>query len=110
MYLRFPTPSIKTFRRGFFLLITLLLLSGIVAAQNTKHAQAQKLLVEAQQLIDEGSTASLTKAIEKLEAARTVATSFSNLVREAALLSEIDSLYIQLDQNQKALQAYAQSL
>jgi len=117
MHLQFPTQLCQsnclTIRRCLFLLITLLLLGDTIAAQNItdiKQAVAQKLLVEVQQLVDEGSPASLTKANKNIEAARLLVDSFNNGVTKATLLSEIGSLYKQLDQNQKAMEVYGQSL
>jgi len=103
MYLRFPSPSIKTFPRGIFLLITFLLLGSPIAAQNTKQAQAQKLLVDAQQLIDEGSTASLTKAIEELETARTLSRAAGDRRGEATALFKSGLIHNGLGHTQKAL-------
>ena len=96
-----------------FLLLTLLLLSGPIVAQNTKETKqetALRLIKEAQQLTAEKSATSLAKAIEKFEAARILARSLNDVEGEAKLLSELGFDYKQLGQNQKALEAYTQSL
>ena len=95
------------------LLITILLFGGTNAAQNTNEttqAAARRLVIEGQQLVDDGSPASLTKAIEKFEAASKLAHSLNNVAGEAALLSQIGFLYNQLGQNQMALEIYTQGL
>ena len=96
-----------------FLLLTLLLLSGPIAAQNTKETKqetALRLIKEGQQLVDEGSAASLKKAIEKFEAAKILAHAVSDVAADGILLSKIGSLYKTLEQHQKALEKYEQSL
>ena len=115
--LGFPTrldgPNRSTFPRGLFLLVAMILLGGTIAAQNTKETKqkaAQRLIKEGQRLVDEGSATSLTKAIEKFEAARKLAHSINNVAHEADLLLELASLYSQLGQNQKALETYAHTL
>lgn len=117
MHLRLPTASSKphrlTFHRGLLLLIALLLLGGTVTAQETSEAQkeaARKLITEAFQLKGDGSTASLSKAIEKFEAARILCRSFNNVHAEADLFAQIAFLYNELEQHQKAIENYTQSL
>lgn len=99
--------------RGLSLLITILLLGGIIAAQDTRRTQeeaAKKLMIDGLQLVDEGSPASLRKAIEKFEAARIAAHSLNLPAGEAAMLSMIGYAYYQLEQNQKAIEKYTESL
>jgi CHAT domain-containing protein len=111
MHLRLPIGSSKPHRVTF--LIALLLLSGTVTAQETRKAQeeaARKLIREAFQLKGEGSAASLSKAIEKFEAARILCRSFKNVNAEADLFAQIAFLYNELEQNQKAVENYTESL
>lgn len=99
-------PNRSTFQRGLILLMTIILLGGPIAAQNTKKTkqEVQKLIKEGQRLVDDGSAASLTKAIEKFDKARILASSLNDVPAEAILLARIGSLYLQLNQNQKALE------
>src|SRR5205085_133990 len=67
-------PNCSTFQRGLYVLITILLFGATTVAQDTRKAQEDataRLMSEALQLVSEGSPPSLTKAIEKLESART---------------------------------------
>lgn len=117
MHLKLPTHSNKrrgsTFHRALLLLLTLLVVSGTMAAQETKKTQeesAMRLMTEGMQLVAEGSPESLTKAIEKFESARLVMHSLNVPLGEGLLLSLIGHAYTQLDQNQKAKEKYEESL
>jgi CHAT domain-containing protein/tetratricopeptide (TPR) repeat protein len=95
------------------ILIALLLLGGTMTAQETSEAQkgaARKLITEAFQLKGEGSAASLSKAIEKFEAAKVLCRSLKNINAEADLFAQIGFLYDELEQHQKAIENYTQSL
>lgn len=84
-----------------------------MTAQETRKAQeeaARKLITEAFQLKDEGSAVSLSNAIQKFEAARTLCRSLNNGHAEADLLAQIGFLYNELEQHQKAIENYTQSL
>ena len=111
MHLKLPAGSSKPYR--VTVLIALLLLGGTMTAQETKEAQqeaARRLISEAFQLKGEGSAASLSKAIEKFEAARILCRSFNNVTAKADLFAQIAFLYNELDQNQKAVENYTESL
>lgn len=116
MHLKLPTLSGKqtgVLRRVLLLLITLLVVSGTVTAQDTSQTQEQaatKLMAEGLQLIAQGSPASISKAIEKFESARVLMHSLNNTLGEAALLSITASAYFLLGQNQQAIEKYEQSL
>jgi CHAT domain-containing protein len=101
------------FRRGLFLLITVLLLGNAVTAQETREAQegaARKLITDAFKLKGDGSAASLSKAIEKFEAAKVLCRSLKNVNAEADLFAQIGFLYDELEQHQNAIVNYTQSL
>src|SRR5262245_15459735 len=109
MPLRFPAQS----RKPLLITILLLALAFPIAAQNARETAPEtlrRLVIEGQQLVDDGSPASLTKAVEKFEAARQLAHSLNNVAGEAALLSQVGFLYNQLGQNRKALEIYTQAL
>jgi CHAT domain-containing protein len=94
-------------------MIAVLLLGGTLTAQQTKEAQekaARQLITEAFQLKDEGSAASLSKAIEKFEAARILSRSLNKGHAEADLCAQIGFLYDALEQHQKAIENYTRSL
>lgn len=117
MSLQSPAWSSKStcskFRCGLALLISILLFSGTIAAQDNRQTQEQaatKLMAEGLQLITEGSPASLSKAIEKFEAARVLMRSLNNALGEAALVSITGSAYFLLGQTQQAIEKYEQSL
>lgn len=115
MPLRSPTRRLADliFRRGLLLMIAVLLLGGTLTAQQTKEAQekaARQLITEAFQLKDEGSAASLSKAIEKFEAARILSRSLNKGHAEADLCAQIGFLYDALEQHQKAIENYTRSL
>ena len=117
MHLRFPSqsrkPNYSTFHRILFLAITIVLLGGTIAAQDSQQAQADaaaRLLGECLQLVTEGSPASLTKAIEKFESARVTVHSLNIPEGEADVLLMIGYAYSQLEQNQKAIEKYEQSM
>ena len=106
-------PTCMSFRRGIVLLIAVLLLGGTMTAQETRESQeeaARKLVRDAFQLKGEGSPASLSKAIEKFEAAKVLCRSLKNVDAEADLLAQIGFLYDELEQYQKAIENYTQSL
>src|SRR5437868_296118 len=117
MHLNLPTRPVKhsgsTFRHALLLLITLLVVSGTITAQETDKAQEDsvlRLMTEGMQLVAEGSPDSLTKAITKFESARTVMHSLKNSLGEGLMLSMIGHAYTQLDQNRKAKEKYLESL
>jgi CHAT domain-containing protein len=117
MHLKPPTHSNKrrcsTLHRVLLLLITLLVVSGTIAAQDIKKTQeesAMRLMTEGMQLVAEGSPASLTNAIEKFESARLTLRPLNLPVGDAAMLMMIGFAYSQLEQNQKAVEKYEQSL
>jgi CHAT domain-containing protein len=116
-HLKFPTrsnrPNRSAFQRGLFLLITTLLLSGTIAAQDTRKTQedaAARLMSEGLQLAAEGSPASLNKAIEKFESARVLLKSLKFPAGEGAILAALGTVYNLLEQNQKAIEKYEESL
>lgn len=101
------------FQRGLFLLITILLIGSTTAAQETRKAQedaAARVMAEGLQLVTEGSAASLTKAIDKFEAAGVLLQSLNLPVGEGAVLMMLGGIYTLLEQNQKAIEKYEQSL
>lgn len=103
----------KSFDRGPFLLIALLLLGGTMAAQEARDGQeaaARKLIAEAFQLKGDGTAASLSKAVDKFEAAKVLCRSLKNVNAEADLFAQIGFLYDELEQHQKAIENYTQSL
>lgn len=117
MRLRFFTRSNKrdpsSRRRSAGLLMAVLVFSATLAGQEKKESQedaVKRLMVEGMQLLVEGSPASLTKAIEKLEAAKGIMQSLKITLGEATMLSLIGHAYTQLDQNQKAIEKYEESL
>jgi CHAT domain-containing protein/tetratricopeptide (TPR) repeat protein len=117
MHLKLPTDSNKrsgsTFHRALLLLITLLVVSGTITAQETKkpqEAEAMRVMTEGMQLVAEGSRASLTKAIDKFESARVSLRSLNLPVGDAVMLMMIGYAHSQLEENQKAIEKYEQSL
>ncbi|HKO98579.1 MAG TPA: CHAT domain-containing tetratricopeptide repeat protein [Pyrinomonadaceae bacterium] len=69
-----------------------------------------KSMTEGLQLMTEGSTTSLSKAIEKFEAARPALRSLNLPVGDAVMLTMIGYAYSQLEQNQKAIEKFKESL
>jgi CHAT domain-containing protein len=115
MLLRFSAPKSThlSFRACALLVLTVFLVSGTIAAQQNKQAQeeaAQKLMLEGMQQVAEGSPASLEKAIKNFESARVVIHSLNLPVGEAVMLTMTGYAYNQLEQHQKAIEAYTQSL
>ena len=101
------------FRRGIILLLTVFLAAGTIAAQQTENpqeAELKRLVTEGAQLMAEGSSASLEKAILKFESARILCRSFNNVHAEADLFAQIGFLYDELEQHQKAIASYTASL
>src|SRR5690348_9140701 len=99
MPLRFPT-----LHRSLLLAITIALLGSTTAAQDPRQAQidsAMRLMLECQQLITEGSPASLTNAVAKCEAAGNVLHSLNLPAGEGLMMVMTGYAYSQLDQNQK---------
>src|ERR1041384_485858 len=94
------------------LLITILLVSGTVAAQDrkTQGETAKRLMIEGMELVKEGSPASLMKAIEKFESAGTLLHTLGLPEGEGAMLSMLGFVYSRLEQEQKAIEKYEQSL
>ena len=117
MHWKLPTHANKRrgsmFHRTLLLLMTLLVVSGTIAAQDSRQTQEQvamKSMAEGLQLITEGSPASLSQAIEKFESARVLMHSLNNTLGEAALLSITGSAHFLLGQPQQAIEKYEQSL
>jgi CHAT domain-containing protein len=117
MPLRFPAQSRKhnclIFQRILVLAISAALLGSTIAAQNPQQTQtdaAMRLMLECQQLIVEGSPASLTKSLETCESAGTVLHSLNIPAGEGVMLVMTGYAHSQLDQNQKAIEKYEQSL
>lgn len=116
-----PAGSLRSaFQRGLLLLPAILLLAGIIAAQDTRpDAQdtrktqedvAVKVMSEGLQLASEGSPESLRKAIEKFAVARAMLHSLNNTLGEATMLAASGAAYFQLEEFQKATENYEQSL
>jgi CHAT domain-containing protein len=106
-------PAGSTFRRGLSLVIAILLLTGIIAAQDTRKTQEDavaRLMAEGLELAAEASPASLTKAADKFETARVLLQSLNFPAGEGAVLSALGAVYNLLEQNQKAIEKYEQSL
>src|SRR5262245_20043267 len=114
MPLRFPAQSRKPNSPcSLFLAITILLLVSTSAAQDpvkTQEDAVKSLMTECLQLGMEGSPASFTKAIEKCESARVSLHSLNIPEGEGVMLVITGYAYSQLDQNQKALEKYEQSV
>src|SRR6185503_4127308 len=92
-------PNYTTFHRGLSVLLSILLLGSTVGAQDTRKTQedaAARLMSEGLQLVTEGSPASLSKAIEKLEAARALLHSLNFPEGEAVILIITGYAYNQL--------------
>jgi tetratricopeptide (TPR) repeat protein len=108
-----PKPAPSTFRRGIILVLTLFLAAGTIAAQQTGKPQEdelKQLLTEGMQLMAEGSSASLEKAILKFESARLVLRSLDLRSVDAFILTMIASAYSGLKQDQKAIEKYSEAL
>ena len=110
MYLRFHAQSSKStytmFHRGLSLLISILLLAGTIRTQDTRKTQEDetvRLMSEGLQLVKEGSPASLTKAIDKLDSARGLLHTLNFPEGEAMMLFLTGFAYGQLKQDQKAI-------
>jgi CHAT domain-containing protein len=106
-------PNFSNFQRGLCLLLTILLISGTIAAQDTRQTQADaaaKLMEEGLQLAGEGTPASLNKAIEKFESARVLLKSLNFPAGEGAVLAALGTVYNLLEQNRKAIEKYEESL
>src|SRR4051812_22965578 len=117
MQFKLPTWS-KTrnslrWQRGIVFAITILLLSGAAHAQKPQESPeeaAKRLMFEGLQLVSVGTPESLTKAIEKLEAARAPIQTLKLPAGEAAVLTLIGYAYTRLEQDEKAVDSYMQSL
>ena len=106
-------PHCSTLQRGLYLLITILLFGATTVAQDSRQAQADaaaRLMSEALQLVSEGSPESFTKAIEKLELARTSLHALNVPEGEGVTLLLLAYIYDQLEQVQKAIEKYEESL
>jgi len=106
-------PNCSIFHHTLLLAITIALLGSTVAAQDPRQAQADataKLLLECLQLVQEGSPASHTKAIEKCESARVTVHSLNIPEGEGNVLLLLGYANSQLDQNQKAIENYEQAI
>jgi len=105
--------SKPTSQRGLYLLIAILLFGATAVAQDARKAQenaAAQLMSEALELVSEGSPESFTKAIEKLELARTSLHLLNIPEGEGVTLLLLGYIYDQLDQDQKAIEKYEESL
>src|SRR5688572_22967617 len=110
---RWNWPNCVTFHRGLILMVTVLLLSGTVAAQDTRKTRedaAARLMAEGLQLATEGSPESLTKAVDKFEAAREILQSLNFPAGEGAVVAALGGVYNLLEQNETAIEKYEQSL
>jgi CHAT domain-containing protein/tetratricopeptide (TPR) repeat protein len=109
-----PTHSFpRIIRYSHLLLLSLSLLAGTLAAQTeqeTKFAQARKLLDEGVQLFEAGSKDSLEQALQKLEQARTLFHSINEASGEALALVFIGKICSDSGQKQKALGYFNQAL
>ena len=108
-----PKPGHATLRPVFILVLTVFLGAGTIAAQETKRPlenEVTRVMTEGMQLVVEGSPASLTKAIEKFESARVALRPLNLPVGDAAMLMMSGYAHSQLEQNQKAIENYEQSL
>lgn len=117
MQLRFNAqlskPNYTTFHRGLSLLISILLVAGTIAAQDTRKTQeeaAARLMSEGFQLVAEGSPESFQKAIEKLESARGLLHALNFPEGEAVILILTGHAYSQLKQDQKAIEQLEESV
>lgn len=113
-----PTPA-ATFKaahvtfRGIVLILSVLLAAGTIAAQQTEPpevAEFKRLVTEGTQLMAEGSSASLEKAILKFESARLVLRSLDLRSVDAFILTMIASAYSGLNQDQKAIEKFTEAL
>ena len=101
------------FYRGLLPLITLLLLSATITAQQNRKPQedeAIRLMTEGMQLMAEGSPSSLSKALDKFEAAIPLIHSLNLPAGEGVMLTMIAYIYNQLGQDQKAIEKYNESI
>jgi CHAT domain-containing protein len=112
-----PTMEAKAagspFRRGLILVLTVFLAAGTIAAQQNEKPQEdelKRLLTEGAQLMAEGSSASVEKAILKFESARLVLRSLDLQSVDAFILTMIASAYSELKQDQKAIEKYSEAL
>lgn len=97
------------------LLVVVLLpmLAGTIAAQDARQSQEAetvKLMSECLQLVMEGSTGSLTNAVEKCESARVSLHTLNSAAGEGTVLLMSGYAYSQLGQDQKAVEIYEQSI
>ena len=113
-----PTPA-TTYKaahatfRGIMLVLTVFLAAGTIATQQTEKLQEdefKRLLTEGTQLMAEGSSASLEKAILKFESARLLLRSPDLRSLDAFILTMIASAYSGLNQDQKAIEKYSEAL
>src|SRR5687768_9175599 len=107
------TPNCSVFFRSVFLLVTFFLLVGTAAAQPTQETPENafmRLVNEGMLLVADGSPSSLTKAIEKFESAKVALRPLNLPVGDAVMLTMMGYAYSQLEQNQKAIEKYEQSL
>jgi len=113
-----PTPA-TTYKaahatfRGIMLVLTVFLAAGTIATQQTEKLQEdefKRLLTEGTQLMAEGSSASLQKAILKFESARLLLRSPDLRSLDAFILTMIASAYSGLNQDQKAIEKYSEAL
>lgn len=110
---RLKRPSCAGFQYGLLLLISILLFSLTIAAQDTRQTRAEaatRLMDEGLQLALEGSPASLAKAIDKFESARELLRSLELPLGEGAVLIMLGSIHSLLDQNQKAIEKFEEAL
>jgi CHAT domain-containing protein len=112
MFSSMMKPNCSMFR-GLVLVITILVLSGTISAQDSgqpQEAAVERLMGECLQLVMEGSTPSFTKAIEKCESARISLHSLNIAAGEGAVLLISGYAYSQLGQDEKAIESYEQSV
>lgn len=108
-----PKPARSTFHNVIVLVLTFFLATGSIAAQQTEKPQEdefQRLVTEGAQLMAEGSSASLEKAILKFESARLVLRSLDLQSVDPFILTMIGSAYSGLKQDQKAIEKYSEAL
>ena len=109
-----PTRSNRLmFQRSLVLLVTIIVSTGPIAAQDSRKTQeeaATRLMAEGLQLATEGSPETLTKAINKFESARTLLQPLNLPLAEGAVLCALGTVYNLLGQNQNAIEMYEQSL
>ena len=77
---------------------------------NPQEAEIKRLMTEGVQLMAEGSSASLEKAIGKFESARVMVRSLKLQPVDAFILTMIASAYSAMGQDQQAIEKYSEAL